>query len=78
MPVYLNAKIYDWFKQIGVFRNEPITTRNQNIIEVPYDEEIYLQNGYLIGFALRKFVKPYSDEYQELLKVRKIALLTSS
>ena len=64
MPVYLNAKIYDWFKQ--------------NIIEVPYDEEIYLQNGYLIGFALRKFVKPYSDEYQELLKVRKIALLTSS
>lgn len=64
MPVLLNFKTYEWLQQIGVFRNDPIRTTQKNVYEVPYDEEIYLQNGYLIGVTLRKFVKPYSEQYQ--------------
>jgi hypothetical protein len=78
MPVLLFVNTYSWLKKIGVFKADPIKTQKQEVFEVPYDEEIYLQNGYSIGVTLRKFVKPYSPQYQELLQIRKIATLKSS
>lgn len=60
MPVLLKIKTYKWLLNIGVFRNDPLPSKIQDCCEVPYDEEIYLQNGYLIGVTLRKNVKCYS------------------
>ena len=38
MPVLLLNNIYAWLRKIGVFKAEPIKTKNESVCEVPYDE----------------------------------------
>lgn len=47
----------------------------EKMLEVCYDDQIYLENGYLVGVLLREILKEHELWGEKLGKVRKIAVL---
>lgn len=76
MPILIKARTYRWLNKLGVLKQSPTPyPEAPTLCQISFEEETYLRNGYLISVILKKFVEMYGEEYQELLKVRKIATL---
>ncbi len=46
--------------------------------EISYNDQIYLENGYLIGRLLRSILKSKGMSSQALMRIRKIAHISSN
>ena len=79
MPIVIKAKTYRWLHSLGILRH-PLMPVGSSSTEgqIAFDEENYLRNGYLISVLLRKFVETFGEEYNDLLKVRKLATIKES
>ncbi len=47
-------------------------------VELSYNDQIYLENGYLVAQLLRKILRESGTSSEGLMRVRKIAYLSSN
>lgn len=75
MTIIIEEKAHKWLLSLDLMRSDAEWHRRENgTYEVPYDWQLYLENGYLIGQILGKV---YQGEKKPLLwKIRKIATLS--
>lgn len=77
MPITVNPHVALWLQKMQVLP-EDIKISKQTPFEFPFNQQIYLENGYHIGRLLRNVLKMNGNTAEGLLRIRKIAYLTSN
>ena len=76
MPVLVSASTAKWLQQLAIITSLTPLTGSQ--YELSYNDQIYLENGFLIAKLLRVLLKTSGSSVEGLLKVRKIAYISSN
>lgn len=75
MPVHVRSVIGAWLKELGLVDNLQI---EDGQLEISYNDQIYLENGFLIGRLLRSILKSKGMGSDALMRIRKIAHISSN
>lgn len=61
MSIYLSKYCYSWLVELKILKPYIVSTEghasSNSLVEVWYDDQIYLENGYLVGVLLKKILK---------------------
>jgi len=77
MPILTSPQVAIWLQKIQILP-EDLKISKSEPYEFAYNQQIYLENGYLIGQLLRNVLKMNGNTAEGLLRIRKIAYLTSN
>lgn len=75
MPLRLPLSVARWMASLGLLKGEP---RSSDEWEVSFDDQLYLENGYLVGQLLRIILQARGHTSDSLLRIRKIAHISSN
>jgi hypothetical protein len=75
MPLRLPLSVARWMASLGLLKGEP---RSTDEWEVSFDDQLYLENGYLVGQLLRIILQARGHASDSLLRIRKIAHISSN
>lgn len=59
MKIIIRKEIYEWLIQMEILKEVSFQT-DEPYQEVLYDDQMYLENGYIVGQLLRKLLKAHS------------------
>ena len=76
MPLIIQARTAKWLSGINVIVLDKKIAGE--MFEMSYNDQIYCENGYLIGKILRSVVKASGRTVEGLYRIRKIAVITSN
>lgn len=75
MPLKLSFSVAHWLNSKQLLKPEPSEGNNW---EVSYNDQLYLENGFLIGQLLRVILKEKGHTSEGLMRIRKIAHISSN
>lgn len=76
MPVVISVRTGRWLGSLKLISGERVVGNGK--VELSYNDQIYLENGYLVAQLLRKILRESGTSSEGLMRVRKIAYLSSN
>lgn len=75
MPLILSLSLVKWLKGFHLIQGE-VSSNGQ--CEISYNDQLYFENGYSIGQLLKDILKTKGFTSEALMRVRKIAHISSN
>ena len=76
MPVEIQPQTARWLQSLLLISPPHLLTHGT--LSLTYNDELYLKNGYLIAQILKSVLKSSGGTVDGLMRVRKIAYITSN